>query len=196
MVVGLTGGIGSGKSTVAAMFRDLGVPVYDSDVRAKALMVDSPELKKAIGELLGPEAYQEDRLDRAYVAKRVFGDPALLEQLNALVHPAVRQDFLAWARAQATDYVIQETALIFETGSQDQYDRVLLVTAPKETRLQRVIQRDAALREEVLQRMDNQMPEDRKEALADFTIENLELEATEAKVGELHSIFKGLAVKF
>lgn|SRR5690606_22203347 len=196
MIVGLTGGIGSGKSTVAAMFRELGVPVYDSDAQAKSLMVGSPGLKRAIGELLGPKAYQGDRLDRPYVAKRVFRDPALLEKLNALVHPVVRQHFLAWAGEQPSDYVVQETALIFENGAQDQYDRVLLVTAPKELRLERVMQRDAAQREDVLQRMDNQLADEHKKGLADFTLENLDLDTTKAKVAELHRIFKGLASKF
>jgi len=193
MVVGLTGGIGSGKSTVAAMFRELGVPVYDSDVQAKALMARSPELKRSIGELLGPGAYRGEELDRAFVADQVFGDPLLLKKLNALVHPAVRKHFLDWAEAQGTDYVIQESALIFESNAQHQYDHVLLVTAPKDIRLERVMQRDSAGKQAVLRRMDNQMAEEQKIGLADYCLENLDLDATRNRVRELHGIFMGLA---
>lgn len=186
-IVGLTGGIGSGKSTVAQMFMDLGVPVYDSDVEAKKLMHSSKELKEDIVNLLGEDAYQEDMLNRSFIAQKVFNDPELLEQLNGIVHPAVRKHFLAWADMQKVPYVIQETALIFENGSQDQYDFVVLVTAPLNTRLQRVVERDGISEQQVLDRMRNQMDDAQKVDLAQFCIVNTDLETTKNKVGELHA---------
>ena len=122
MIVGLTGGIGSGKSTVAKMFMELGVPVYDSDAEAKKLMATSPEVKSKIIELLGNEAYSNDVLNRSYIANKVFKDPILLEKLNGIVHPAVREHFLKWVKRKETPYVIQETALIFENDAHDKYD--------------------------------------------------------------------------
>ncbi len=186
MIVGLTGGIGSGKSTIAQMFRDLGVQVYDSDMEAKKMMVDSPELKSSITKLIGKSAYRRGKLNRAYIAKKVFKNPDLLGQLNAIVHPAVKSHFLNWSENQTSPYVIQETALIFENGSQGQYDYILLITAPLELRLQRVMERDHSSRNEVVDRIENQMGDDEKLPLADFHIENLDLKITKKKVAELH----------
>lgn len=189
MIVGLTGGIGSGKSTVAKMFRDLGVPVYDSDSEAKQLMVTSAKIKDAVTDLLGKGAYQKNVLDRSFVAEKVFNDPELLQKLNAIVHPAVKEHFLEWARGQSAPYVIQETALIFENGSQDQYDRTILVTAPLEMRLERVMKRDGVGPQAVLDRMKNQMDDSEKIDMAHFSIENLDLETTAERVKELHTKF-------
>lgn len=189
MIVGLTGGIGSGKSTVAKMFKDLGVPVYDSDSEAKQLMVTSPKIKDAIIDLLGKGAYRKNVLDRSFVAEKVFKNPELLQKLNAIVHPAVKEHFLEWAKGQSSPYVIQETALIFENGSQDQYDRTILVTAPLEMRLERVMKRDGVGPEAVLERMENQMDDSEKMGMAHFSIENLDLETTAERVKELHTKF-------
>jgi dephospho-CoA kinase len=186
-IVGLTGGIGSGKSTVAKMFMDLGVPVYDSDLEAKKLMNSSKELKERIINILGEDAYQEDTLNRSFIAHKVFNDSVLLEQLNGIVHPAVRKHFLDWSDMQKAPYVIQETALIFENGSQDQYDFVVLVTAPLDMRLQRVMERDGVSEGQVLERMKNQMEDAQKLDLAHFCIVNTDLETTKNKVGELHA---------
>lgn len=186
-IVGLTGGIGSGKSTIAEMFRQLNVPVYDSDKEAKTLMVTSKELRKDITQLLGKEAYKDDVLNRAFIAEKVFKDPKMLEMLNAIVHPAVRKDFLEWARKKSVPYVIQETALIFENEGQDKYDYTILVTAPEDVRLQRVMERDGATEEQILQRMANQMADKEKIPLTDFIVENMELGTTEKKVKELHA---------
>lgn len=196
MVVGLTGGIGSGKSTVAEMFRELGVPVYDSDSEAKQLMVSSVEVKDAITDLLGKRAYNEDVLDRGFVAEKVFKDPELLRKLNAIVHPAVRQHFKDWVKDQTAPYVIQETALIFENGSQEQYDHTILVTAPLDVRLERVIKRDGVGPKAVLKRMKNQMDDADKLDLADFCIENLDLRSTADTVKALHTRFMEMATKF
>lgn len=186
-IVGLTGGIGSGKSTVAQMFRELGVPVYDSDWEAKRLMTNSQQLKHAITELLGKNAYTDGGLNRAFIAKRVFNDPETLLKLNAIVHPAVKTHFLEWVEKQSAPYVIQETALIFENGQQDIYDFIILVTAPLRTRMERVMERDGVPEQEVLNRMKNQMEDDKKIDLSHFCIVNLDLKTTKDKVKQIHA---------
>ena len=196
MIVGLTGGIGSGKSTVAKMFVELGIPVYDSDMEAKELMVCSSEVKNAITELLGEEAYDNQGLNRPYIADKVFKDPELLEKLNAIVHPAVRKHFLDWVERQDSPYVIQETALIFENDAQDKYDYTILVTAPVETRIQRVIDRDNVEGQAVVDRMKNQLDDEQKVDLANFSLKNLELNKTRRKVKELHLKLLALSSKF
>lgn len=197
MIVGLTGGIGSGKSTVAKMFRKLGVPVYDSDHEAKVLMVTSPKVRDGLIKLFGEEIYDDEgNLNRKFIADKVFKDAALLQKLNAIVHPAVREHFLEWAAGQSTPYVIQETALIFENNAQDKYDQTILVTAPMEVRAHRVMARDGVDREAVLDRMRNQMTDDEKTDLAHFRIENIDLKSTKNKVKQLHAKLLALAAKF
>ncbi|MUH35294.1 dephospho-CoA kinase [Zobellia amurskyensis] len=187
IVVGLTGGIGSGKTTVAKMFQDLGVPVYNSDDRAKNLMQKSPELILEIKELLGEDAYKNSRLDRGYVSKQVFNNKELLASLNAIVHPAVRKDFLEWSKEQSADYVIQEAAIIFEIGSQDFYDCIILVTAPKETRIDRVMKRDTSSTFESIEaRMKNQLSDDKKIEASDYVIQNEKIEQTKVQVLDIH----------
>ncbi len=190
-IVALTGGIGSGKTTVAKMFKDLGVPVYNSDKEAKALMVSSKELRKAIKALLGAEAYNGKTLNREYIAKKVFGDKGLLGQLNKIVHPAVREDFLRWAAKQSTPYVIQESAIVFENGQQDFYDKIILVTAPEEVRLARVMERDKVSKSEIRARMGNQLNDTVKIGLSDYVIENISLNETRSKVNETHKRILG-----
>ena len=186
IVVGLTGGIGSGKSTIAAMFHELGVPVYNSDERAKHLMNTSKKIKKELVELLGKKAYLEGNLNRTYIAKKVFNDTDLLEQLNQIVHPVVRKDFLKWTKKQNASYVIQETALLFENNAQELYDSVILITAPKELRIERVLSRDESTKEQIIARMNNQLDDQTKLELADFVIENIDLKTTALKVLEVH----------
>ena len=184
--VGLTGGIGSGKSTVAGFFEDLGVPVYHADPRAKILMEHQPGLVQAIRELLGPGAYTDRTLNREYIASRVFSDPALLEELNALVHPEVRKDFEHWTSLQQSPYVLQEAAILFENGGHRGFDRMILVTAPQEERIRRVMQRDGTKREEVVRRMENQWPDEEKIPLADYVILNTDLQETARLVSDIH----------
>lgn len=186
-VVGLTGGIGSGKSTVSKMFLELGVPVYNSDERAKKLMNTSTEIKNQIIAFLGKESYHEEKLNRAYIAKKVFNDTTLLAQLNAIVHPVVREDFLKWTGEQEYCFVIQETALLFENNSQHLYDSIILVTAPKEERISRVVRRDNGTREQVIARMNNQMDDEEKLNLSDFVIENIDIERTRSIVLQVHA---------
>jgi len=186
MIVGLTGGIGSGKSTVAQMFKDLGIPVYDSDSEAKALITTSKTLKKAIIALFGKKAYIGQNLNRKYIASQVFEEEALLQKLNAIVHPAVKAHFIDWAKTQNSHYVIQESALIFEQGNAAQYDAIILVTAPEESRLQRVMIRDGATKEEVRSRMKHQLSDEKKVQLATYTIKNVTLITTKEQVVKIH----------
>ena len=171
-IIGLTGGIGSGKSTVARMFEQLGVPVYFSDDEAKRLMVDLPDLREKIMQRFGEQAYDEKGLNTGYLAGRVFNDRESLEALNGLVHPEVEKHFRSWALSQNSNYVLQENPLLFEKNKQDQYDAVVLVTAPTELRIERVISRDGVSKSEVEARIRNQMDQETKAALATYVIEN------------------------
>lgn len=186
MIVALTGGIGSGKTTVAKMFTELGVPVYNSDEEAKLLMQSSKTVKNAIVALLGREAYHDKKLNRTYIAEKVFNDKDLLLRLNRIVHPAVKKHFMVWAQKQNAPYVIQEAAIIFENLSYTTYDKIILVTAPKDIRVHRVMDRDASSEEEVLIRMQNQWDDSQKAKLSDFVIENIDLEQTKQKVRKIH----------
>lgn len=185
-IVGLTGGIGSGKSTVATMFRNLGIPVYNSDEEAKRLMHTSNNLKQGIIALLGKESYDNGELDRSYIAQKVFRDKNLLEALNALVHPEVRRHFMQWVQKQNSKYVIQEAAIIFENGSHERYDEIILVTAPLATRIARVVQRDGITEEQVMERVKNQWEDHRKADLSHYVIENSDLGQTASQVAEIH----------
>jgi dephospho-CoA kinase len=187
-LVGLTGGIGSGKTTVASMFADLGAPVYNSDREAKRLMNESGELRDSIIELLGETAYEGGVLNRSYVASRVFADKALLRELNEIVHPVVRRDFKAWASRQSAPYVLQEAAILFENGSSEAFDAMILVTAPKKIRTQRIKSRDGLSEKAIKERMKSQWPEKKKKALASFVIQNTDLEDTRAQVLKIHQL--------
>ncbi len=186
MIVGLTGGIGSGKSTVGSMFQKLGVPIYNSDVEAKNLMTRSKKIKKDIEALLGKGSYLNGELNKEYIAKKVFRDKDLLQALNNIVHPAVRRHFKSWCKRQNAPYVIQEAAIIFENGTNDFYDKIILVTSPREIRIQRVVDRDGVTAEAVMERIENQWPDRNKEKLSDFIIENTGLEATQRQVSQIH----------
>ena len=187
-IVGLTGGMGSGKSTIAQMFKELGVPVYNSDERAKKMMVSSKTARKEITELLGDKAYSGKKLNRSYIAEKVFKDKGLLQKLNGIVHPLVRKSFISWARRQKYPYVIQEAAIIFENKNQDFYDKIVLVTAPKEVRVNRILKRDGSQRENILERMDYQWPDSKKIPLADFVVNNENLSETRLKVEDIHGL--------
>ncbi|MBK7407651.1 MAG: dephospho-CoA kinase [Saprospirales bacterium] len=172
--VGLTGGIGSGKTTVAQLFEVLGIPVYYADDRAKRLMVEDPALIEGIKSLFGPESYQADgALHRAFIARQAFSEPSLLKQLEALVHPAVFADGNRWHEAQSgAPYTLKEAALLFESGGYKELDKVITVSAPLELRIARVIRRDQTTREAVEARIRQQMTDEEKMRLADFVIFN------------------------
>ncbi|MEX0291367.1 MAG: dephospho-CoA kinase [Flavobacteriaceae bacterium] len=186
ILVGLTGGIGSGKSTVASFFAALGVAVYNSDKQAKKLMKNSKKLRKAIIGLLGDKAYKGKKLNRKWIAARVFQDQQLLKELNELVHPAVKKHFLKWAAKQEGSYVIQEAAVLFENGSVKDYEKVILVRAPIETRIQRIIERDGSSEADIRARMKNQWEDVKKSELSDYIIDNIELESTKLEVARIH----------
>jgi dephospho-CoA kinase len=174
--VGITGGIGSGKSTVCAMFEVLGVPVYYADDRAKALITDDPSLRKGIVALLGEKAYFPDgTYNRAFVASVVFADPEKLAALNALVHPAVERDSRLWHEDRAREghaYTLKEAALLVEIGAHAYLDALIVVTAPEALRIQRVVQRDGVEVADVQARMARQLPEKDKVVLADYLVVN------------------------
>lgn len=185
-IIGLTGGIGSGKTTVARLFKEFGVPVYNSDLKAKKLMQNSKELRTAIIDLLGKESYVLKKLNKKYIADKVFEDKELLQKLNAIVHPAVKHDFIEWAKTKKMPYVIQEAAILFENNSYKTFDKIILVKAPKEVRLQRILARDTISEEEILARMENQWDDSKKIPLADYVIENTDLEKTKLQVEKIH----------
>lgn len=186
--IGITGGIGSGKTTVCRLFETLGVPVYYADERAKWLMVNDEALIVGIKALFGEAAYQPDgSLNRAYIAERAFHNEPLLEQLNGLVHPAVGRDSLVWfSEHQQSPYVLKEAALLFESGSYRQLDAIIVVAAPEELRIERVMRRDGVSREAVLARIRRQWPQEEKIHLADYVIHNDGQSSLIRQVWELH----------
>lgn len=186
MIVGLTGGIGSGKSTVAKFFSELDIPVYDSDKEAKWLMTNSTEIKKGLVDLFGPNAYLNQKLNKTLISEIVFKDKDKLNELNKIVHPAVRNHFIEWVMQQRAPYVIQESALIFENDLQKNYDAIILVTAPEAIRIARVMQRDEIIESQVRARIANQLSEDKKIDHVDFVIENLDKLQTKNRVHEIH----------
>ena len=185
-IIGLTGGIGSGKTTVAKLFKELGVPVYNSDLRGKKLMKNSKEIRTAVIDLLGKDSYVLERLNKKYIADKVFSNKELLQKLNSIVHPAVRKDFMRWAKKKKTPYVIQEAAILFENGSYNNFDKIILVKAPKDVRLERIIARDNGSKEEILARMENQWDDSKKIPLSDYIIENIDLDQTKLQVEQIH----------
>lgn len=187
--VGITGGIGSGKSTVCRLFEQNGIAVYDSDARAKALMAEDATLREQLVEAFGAECYNEQGLDRAYLAGRVFGDEAELQRLNGIVHPAVKEDFRRWADVQRGAYVVLESAILFESGFDTEVNTTLAVMAPMEERLRRTVERDGVDREAVRRRMEHQLSDDELYARAARTIVNLRMDYLESDVEQLHKIY-------
>lgn len=191
--IGLTGGIGSGKTTVAKVFEVLGIPVYYADDAAKRLMNEDAALQQKIKSALGEATYTNGLLNRKHVADIVFNAPEKLELLNKLIHPATIQDAENWMQKQTTAYTLKEAALIFESGAQENLDYVIGVTAPAPLRILRTMHRDAVTREEVIARMDKQMDETIKMKLCDFVIKNDEQEMLLPQVLEIHSKLLSLA---
>ena len=186
-IVGITGGIGSGKTTVAKMFASLGVPIYNADIEAKILTNTSPIIRESLIKLLGNEVYKDGELNRKYMADKIFNDKVLLQKANAIIHPQVAKHFKNWVKNQDFPYVLKEAAILFESGSYKQCDQVILVTAPKETRILRVMERDNATREEVEARMKNQWEDSEKIKLADFTLQNIQISETQKQVETIHN---------
>ena len=184
--IGLTGGIGSGKSTAAQIFEVLGIPVYYADTAAKRLMNEDIKLKSAITKIFGEEAYINEILNRKFISSIVFSDPVKLDKLNAVVHPATKKDGEIWMSEQRTPYAIHEAALIFEANVSDRLDYVIGVSSPMELRIKRAMQRDHVTREEVLKRMKPQLDEETKMSKCDFLLMNDEQHLLIPQVLELH----------
>lgn len=187
--IGLTGGIGSGKSVVAGIFEVLGIPVFDADTAAKAIMEKDQQLAFSIQELFGEESYINKKLNRKFIANIVFNDPAKLEKLNALVHPAAILAADNWMSLQTTTYAVKEAALLFESGSASHLDFVIGVHAPQELRIKRVIERDNITAEQALARMSHQIDEKEKMRLCDFVVVNDERQLLIPQVTHLHQKF-------
>lgn len=184
--VGITGGIGSGKSTVCRMLAERGVALYDADSRAKELMSSSEALREALIESFGTETFNDEGLNRAYLAGRVFNDAEQLKRLNSIVHPAVIADFEAWAEAQEGNYVVFESAILFEAGLEDRVDVVVAVMAPESLRVERVMARDGHSKEQVMARINNQMSDDERSDRSKYSIVNIDVEDLEEDVEQLH----------
>jgi dephospho-CoA kinase len=191
--IGITGGIGSGKSTVAKVFEVLGIPVYYADEAAKRLMNEDADLKEKIKATFGENAYREDKLDRKFLSSIVFNSAEKLALLNALVHPATLVDAERWMLKQLTPYALKEAALIFESGAHEHLDYVIGVTAPAPLRIQRTMHRDGITRDAVIARMDKQMDEAIKMKLCDFIIKNDEQEMLLPQVFAIHEKLLALA---
>ena len=185
--VGVTGGIGSGKTLVCRIFSSFGIPVYHSDLRARHLTENDPAIKRAISEAFGPGALISGKPDRVALADIVFHDRTALEKLNSIIHPAVRKDIEAWInRHSGADYIIQEAAILFESGAYRKMDAVISVSAPLETRISRVMARDSASRQEVLQRIHNQLDQEEKDRMADVVILNDGERMLIPQIAEIH----------
>ena len=171
--VGITGGIGSGKSTITSLFHDLGVPIYNSDERAKWLLSNDVDLMDQIKILFGQESYSNNKLNRAHIANIVFQDNDMLKQLNAIVHPLVKIDFENWLLLQKKEpLVIKEAAILIESGAYKELDVLIVVLADKKTRIKRVINRDNVSKEDVEKRMETQISDSERLKFANFSVDN------------------------
>ncbi len=195
--VGITGGIGGGKSTLCRHFKESGVAHYDSDGRAKELMRSDAELKAQIKALFGEGAYTSDgELNRQYLASEVFSSDERREALNSIVHPAVMRDFAAWAEEHSSEpYVVMESAILFEAGLADQLDRTVAVMAPEEMRIMRVVNRDGVSEEQARARIDSQLSDEELHSRADYAVVNIFEEDMEGAAQRLDQIFKQMAFK-
>lgn len=186
IIVGLTGGIGSGKTTVAGFFKELGIPIYIADEEAKKLMNTSKVLIKNIKKLFGDNAYVDEKLNRPYIAKKIFSDARLLEKMNALVHPKVAKHFEKWVKKQQAPYVIKEAAILFESGSHKNCDFTITVITDEALKIERLLKRDETTESKIRDIMKHQWSDEKKMELSDFTIINNTLEDTKKQVLKIH----------
>ena len=187
IVVGLTGGIGSGKSTIAKAFAALGIAVFNSDEQAKALIATDTQVKERIIAAFGEEAYQNGEYNRAYIAQIVFNNSEKLAILNGIVHPALAEYFKQWAKKQTSPYVLKEAAILFESGSYKDCDYIITVTAPEEVRIARVMARDHCTEAQVRARMAQQWSDAQRIALSNAVIENINLESAKEQVKRINN---------
>ena len=171
-IIGITGGIGSGKTTAAKYFEELGFPLYNSDLRARTIQNENPEVIQQIKAVFGEESYTQEGLNRPFLAAVTFNDKEKLKELNQIVHPAVFNDFKNWIEAQKTDYVLKETAILIESGSYKDCDLIISVIADREIRITRTIERDNISRQQVEARINNQLSDEERITYSDYVIDN------------------------
>jgi len=186
MKLGVTGGIGSGKTSVCRMFNVLGIPVFSADPEAQKIMNEDDRIKKGINKIAGKDVYHGGRLDRMALASLIFNDSESLRKVNALVHPVVFDHFLQWAENQTTPYVIMEAAILFESGASKLVDRVATIVAPLEERISRVTRRNQLTREQVMERIRNQMTDEERIKRSDYVISNSENEMIIPVILQIH----------
>ncbi|MDP5082191.1 MAG: dephospho-CoA kinase [Winogradskyella sp.] len=193
LIIGLTGGIGSGKTTISKCFASFGIPIYIADDEAKLLMTRSKVVKRKLVQLFGDLAYVDGELNRPYLASKIFKDKALLLKMNAIVHPKVASHFKRWLKKQDAPYVIKEVAIIFENNFESQYDKIITVIADKDLRINRVMKRDGASKEKIEAIITNQLSDAEKIKKSDFVITNNDLELAKKEAKEIHlQILKSL----
>lgn len=187
--IGITGGIGSGKSLVCTIFNKLGIPVFNADLVARQIMNTNRLVKAQLMNLLGNEIYlSNSTIHRKKLANIIFNDKFVLRKVNEIVHPVVRQEFIEWAEKQTSPYVIQEAAIIFENNQTHLFDKIITVTAPLDLKIERVIKRDSLTKEQVIERMENQLPDEEKIKRSDFVIYNDERKILIEQILEIHKM--------
>jgi dephospho-CoA kinase len=185
--VGITGGIGSGKTSVCKVFRVLGIPVFYADISAKIIMNNNDSLKKEINTVVGQNVYSNGSLNRSLLARLMYNDKKILEDINQLVHPLVFKDFTDWTQHQTSPYVIVEAAILFESGIYELVDKVITVIAPIEERIQRVMQRNKHTREQVIGIINNQMDDETKVKLSNFVVYNADEDMIIPVILDIHN---------
>jgi dephospho-CoA kinase len=183
--VGVTGGIGAGKSLICSILERMGFPVFYSDIEAKKIITSNPQVRIDLIELFGIQIFKDHQLDRKLLANLLFSDSTLIEKMNAIVHPKVREEFEYWALRQDSQLVFNEAAILFETGSYKNFDATILVTAPLEIRLNRVMNRDNSIRADVQKRIDNQWSDEQKVMLSTYLIQNDDIHSVLDQIDEV-----------
>ena len=189
--VAVTGGIGTGKTTVSKLFEKIGIPVFNSDKIAKELMHNDKQLQAEIIKAFGDESYINNELNRAYLSDVVFNDEALLDKINSIVHPYVAKEFNQWLLNQKSDYILYESAIIFENNSEDIFDKIICVIAPEEDVISRVMKRNNFSRNKVISIINNQLPDQIKRKKSDYIVENINKSDLTEKIMEIHNMIIG-----
>jgi len=184
--IGITGGIGSGKTYVASVFKSLGIPIFNADIQAKKIMTSSGKLIKLVKEEFGNEIYKDSDLNKEKLASIVFSNSDKLQKLNSLVHPIVKEEFNNWCKKQTSPYVIKEAAILFESNSHIGLDAVICVSAPLDLRMRRLLNRDDYSKKEIKKRIENQISQEEKEKLSDYIIVNDEKDLLLPKIIKFH----------
>jgi len=189
--VAVTGGIGTGKTTVSKLFEKIGIPVFNSDEIAKELMHNDKQLQAEIIKAFGDESYINNELNRAYLSDVVFNDEALLDKINSIVHPYVAKEFNQWLLNQKSDYILYESAIIFENNSEDIFDKIICIIAPEEDVISRVMKRNNFSRNKVISIINNQLPDQIKRKKSDYIVENINKSDLTERVLEIHNMIIG-----